>query len=84
MLQEEPELYPAVQHIWEWFIELNNTSGGGFGPAPITHQEIRAWRLEMQIKPRPTPWEIRQIKLIDRISRKVQAEKDKAERDKKP
>lgn len=71
-----------MRHIWEWFVELDGTAGGGFGPAPITYREIRAWRQEMQIVPRPTPWEIRQIIRIDRISRRVQAEKDKAEREK--
>ena len=53
-------------------MELAATRGDG---APLTHQEVRAWRLEMQINPRPTPWEIKQIMMIDRLDMKVHAEK---------
>lgn len=39
--------------------------------------------MEMQIDPRPTSWEIEQIKVIDNVWLQVQAEKEQAERDSK-
>lgn len=65
LLEDEPPLHPAVEHIWSWFNRLSGTRGGGFGPAPITFQEIDAWaRLTDS---RPTPWEIEQLLRLDQI-----------------
>lgn len=68
-------MYPTVAHLWSWFHQLHNTRGGGFGPAPITFQEVFAWASLLQIE--PTPWEIEQLMMLDRIWFKVQAERDK-------
>ncbi|WP_435052260.1 phage tail assembly chaperone [Geoanaerobacter pelophilus] len=62
-MPDEPPMPAEVEHIWTWFQELSATRGGGFGPAPITYQEIEAWsRLTGN---RPTPWEVTQIKMLD-------------------
>ncbi|OGU13875.1 MAG: hypothetical protein A2076_13185 [Geobacteraceae bacterium GWC2_53_11] len=81
LLEDEPEFYPALQHIWNWFHQLSNTRGGGFGPAPITFQEIAAWAGLMQTE--PTPWEIEQIIRLDAVWFKLQAERDKDKPDKR-
>jgi hypothetical protein len=52
VLDGEPELYPAVQHIWSWFIQLANRRGGSFGPAPLTWCEIDSWARRMNIRVR--------------------------------
>lgn len=75
LLEDEVEFYPAVLHIWTWFLKLHKTRGGGFGPAPITYQEIFSWARISKIG--ITPWEAEQIRKIDDIWFKVQAEKDK-------
>ena len=64
-----------MQHIWQWFLQLSATRGGGFGPAPVTFQDLLAWATLMQTE--PTPWEIEQIMMIDGVWLKVQAEKSK-------
>lgn len=65
LLAAEPELHPAVEHLWSWFDQLSGTRGGGFGPAPLTYQELDAWaRLTDS---RPTPWEVEQILRLDRL-----------------
>lgn len=74
LLEDEPHLYPAVQHIWEWFCQLSATRGGGFGPASITFAEIDAWARRLRID--PDPWEIEQVMAIDRIWLKVTAEEN--------
>ncbi|MBV5327024.1 MAG: hypothetical protein JZU65_05210, partial [Chlorobium sp.] len=77
LLDDEPDFPAAAIHIWNWFQQLSWTRGGGFGPAPLTHNEIRSWYKNMGVKPRPTPWEIEQILRLDGIWFKVQGEKDK-------
>jgi hypothetical protein len=81
LLEDEPELYETVTHIWLWFMQLSNTRGGGFGPAPITFQEIAAWAGLLQTE--PTPWEIEQILMLDGVWFKIQAERDKTRNKKK-
>lgn len=76
-LTGEPKLLQAGQHIWNWYNQLSATRGGGFGPAPITYQEIRAWSKLMQT--RPQPWEIDLIMMLDRIWFEMWADRDKAE-----
>ena len=73
MLNKEPELYPAVAHIWAWFVQLSVRRGGGFGPAPLTYQELDAWARRLEID--PTPWEIEQIMVIDDVNMLVSSEK---------
>lgn len=78
-LEDEPEFYPAVAHIWQWYLQLSGTRGGGFGPAPLTYVEIDAWKKIMQTD--ATPWEVEQIKTIDHLYLDYLYEKQKAEED---
>jgi len=78
LLPDEP-LFPAVvEYLWEWFQQLHATRGGGFGPASITYAEIDAW--SRQTGTRPTPWEVEQLKGIDREWLTWQAQKMDEER----
>jgi hypothetical protein len=81
LLDDEPELYPAVHHIWIWFHQLSGTRGGGFGPAPITYQKIAAWANLLQTE--PTPWEIEMLMMLDRLWFKIQNDRDKKKAKKK-
>lgn len=66
-----------MEHIWGWFIQLSARRGGGFGPAPLSYQEVDAWARLMGLD--PTPWEIQQIMTIDDIQLKVSYEQQKNE-----
>ncbi|MDD2367336.1 MAG: hypothetical protein PHN84_14350 [Desulfuromonadaceae bacterium] len=79
LLEDEPEFYPAVEHLWQWFQELSGTRGGGFGPAPLTYAEIAAWQRVMQTH--PTPWEIAIIKHLDNLYFKYLADKRETEKE---
>ena len=37
------ELPESMQFVWKYFLDLNSKRGGGFGPAPISYQEILAY-----------------------------------------
>lgn len=32
-----------MSRLWDAFVDLNATRGGGFGPGPISYAEIEAW-----------------------------------------
>jgi hypothetical protein len=59
-----PPFPSAVQHLWEWFQELQTArTGNGMGMNPITFSEIHAW---MQLTARLVhPWEVRALKELD-------------------
>ena len=61
---DELPLSPALEHLWRWFNELTGTRGGGFGPNPISHQDIAAW--SHNTCSNPSPWEVNMILKIDR------------------
>jgi len=53
-----------LAHVWSAFISLSSSRGSGFnGPAPITFEQIKAWKelTEASIE----PWEIEAIKRVD-------------------
>jgi len=56
-------------------LRLSATRGGGFGPGPITFQEIAAWKQVMRLD--PEPWEIEIILMLDAIWFEVYAEREK-------
>lgn len=68
---DEPQLSPALEHIWGWYNELSGTRSGGFGPKPINHQDIMAWSHNTCSD--PSPWEVAMILKIDQAWLKFQA-----------
>lgn len=72
---EEPDLPQCLGYIWNWYQELNRTSGGGFGPAPISWQEIDCWARRTKVE--PTVWELKLIIKLDSAHLKYLAEKPK-------
>lgn len=75
LLADEPKLVPAAHKLWVWWNQLQFSRGSGFGPSPLTHQEIRAWRMNMRIRPAPLPWEIAILFQLDQQFLKQQYEK---------
>lgn len=63
----------VLQHIWPWFMELSRSrSSGGFGPNPVSYQEIRAWSELTGV--RPDNIEVQCIQALDLTYLSVQAE----------
>lgn len=64
-LYDEPECPSAVQHLIPWFWDLHSGRGStGFGPAPISYAEIKAW---MDLKGEQLmPIEVSALKILDR------------------
>jgi hypothetical protein len=61
---DEPEIPPAGEHLWIWFWEINAGRGStGWGPAPLSYQEIDAWARLSGCDLRP--WEVRVLKSMD-------------------
>lgn len=64
-LHNHGELPAPVRYLWGWFCDLNDARGHtGFGPSPITYQDIMAWAILMGIA--PSPWDVEQIRMLDR------------------
>lgn len=61
---EDPDIPEAVEHVFEWFMELSRARGSnGFGSNPISHMEIAAWSALYGIQ--PLPRELRMIAAMD-------------------
>lgn len=59
-----PDFPVAGLYLWGWFQEIAlGRTGTGFGPAPLSAQEIKAWSDLTQI--RITPWEFGVIRTLD-------------------
>lgn len=58
-----PTLPREGAYLWNSFIDLHSTRGGGFGPAAITFVEIEAWS-RLTASPLE-PWEVSIIRAID-------------------
>lgn len=59
-----PEVPEAALYLWQWFGELARGRGGsGFGPNPISWQDIRAWGDLTGIE--PTVFEVECLMAID-------------------
>lgn len=59
-----PEVPDYLAEVWEWFWELRESTGGGFGgPEPIAFAEMAAWNslLIRNVK----PIEVRLIRIMD-------------------
>jgi hypothetical protein len=69
----------SLPYLVELFLEVGPALAGGFGAAPLTHAELRAWQDDIGI--RLTPWEARALK---RMSGEYVAELSKAEATDRP
>ena len=61
---EEPQVPPGGSDFWTWFWELADGRGGnGFGPLPLSWQDMDAWArisgIELQ------PWQARILRAMD-------------------
>lgn len=62
-LAEEPELWAAAEHIWEWFLELHAARPTALGPQPISYGEIAAWATVNRLSPQL--WELDALRAVD-------------------
>lgn len=55
-----------LRYLWQAFLELSDARGSaGFGPAPLSWQEIEAWS---RLKRRPlSAWQVDVFKRLDRL-----------------
>lgn len=64
-----PDVMPwfpdEAEHIWRAFMDIWNPAGNGFGPAAITHSEIKSYVDLMNVEFHP--WEIRLIKGLSEL-----------------
>lgn len=80
-LEGEPELPFYLQHVWDWFWELNaRRTSGGLSANPITWADFGFWNLLKDKRVRPIEIEI--IEMIDRLYLKHMHKK--SEKDTKP
>jgi hypothetical protein len=63
-LGDPPPLPSALEYLWNWFQELaSGRSGNGFGPDPLSWQEVLSWaRLTGR---RVSPAEVLVLKQLD-------------------
>lgn len=74
---ETPDLPVAAWHLWEWFWDLHQSRGGGFGPAPLSYAELDAWaRTQLT---RPHCWELEALRKMDRAYLRAAAKVAEAE-----
>lgn len=59
------EVSHIIMYLWEWFLDLNSTRQSGMGINAISYSEIKAWCELVGIS--LSPYEIRVIKLLDRV-----------------
>ena len=64
-----------LQHIWEWFLELDETRQNGMSIGPITHTEITKWSEGMGYN--LIPFERRALRAVDRAFMIHQSKKEK-------
>lgn len=64
----------SCPYLAEVFFEIGPTLQGGMGPAPLTHQEIRAWQENTRVQ--LTAWEARGLRRLSHawIAETVRAE----------
>lgn len=73
-----PPVESAALYLLGYLWEMGPTMAGGMGPAPLTHQELRAWEelagVELQ------PWESKALRKLslDYLGELARAEKDSA------
>lgn len=70
-----------MYNIWSIFIDLHNTRTAGMsGANPIAYTEILAYY--SLLKDNPEDWEIKAIKMLDRVVLDMYAEQQKQEQEK--
>ena len=70
-----------MYNIWSIFIDLHNTRTAGMsGANPIAYTEILAYY--SLLKDDPEDWEIKAIKMLDRVVLDMYAEQQKQEQEK--
>jgi hypothetical protein len=64
--EKRPVMLPEVrlQYLIAWFEDVGPAMGGGMGPAPLSHAEIRAWQQNVGLA--ITPWEARALREMSR------------------
>ena len=63
-LYEEPQMPVGGEIYWNWFMQLHAARGSsGFGPSPLSYEDINAWATRMRIY--PTPLEVELLKMLD-------------------
>jgi hypothetical protein len=50
------------QYLVDYLMEVGPTMPGGFGPAPLSYSELRAWQDTMGIQ--LTPWEAQTLRRL--------------------
>jgi hypothetical protein len=65
------ELHPSplpdgCQLLWDSFIELHNSRGGGMGPSPIGWRDLQAWQEVRRVT--LSTWEIDTLMMLDRVA----------------
>lgn len=53
-----------LQHIWDWFHELDKTRQNNMGHGPITYVEFNNWAFRMRID--PTSYETKALMEVDK------------------
>lgn len=51
-----------LPYLLEYLFEVGPAEAGGFGPAPLTHQELRAWQENMRRY--LAPWELAMLRRL--------------------
>jgi len=64
-----------AEHIWEWWLQLQQTRAVGMAANHITYTEVENWAKRLKIN--PTPFEVRCIMAIDSAYLSVQNEQQK-------
>ena len=80
-LSHEPELPFYLQHIWDWFWELNaRRTSGGYSQNPITWSDFGYWNSLKQYNVQPIEIEI--LEILDRLYLKyIHKKSDKGKTD---
>jgi hypothetical protein len=59
-------LPPEGMEVWQWFCELQfPPQSNGFGPVPISFQEIFSWAVLSRRS--LTPWEVRVLRALSHV-----------------
>jgi len=80
-LDDLVSLPECMGYVWKYFLDLNSKRGGGFGPAPISYQEMLSYFTLHNIE--FNSYEISMIDALDREFLEHQAEQAKKESKKK-
>jgi hypothetical protein len=74
-LVSNEECPKELEHVWSWFLELcSGRANTGFGPAPISFSEVKAWSEMTGVT--PTPWEVTLLKRLDSFYLSIMVKRD--------